>query len=254
MKFVSLFSGVGGFDIGFERAGMQCVAMCELEPQARKVLDYHWPEVPKFKDVRDVGKHNLPVFDVLCGGFPCQDVSRANVKRKGFEGERSGLWGEFARIICETKPRWIVVENVAGLLSVNDGWDFGCVLSDLAGSGYDAEWRVLRAADVGLPHLRERIFIVAYPASIGCTSPKIFLHSNYKGFTETAVGGWRARYTYSDNGKLWKVPDFEFLRMDDGVSDELDRKRYALLGNALIPQLVQWIGERILSVEAGSNG
>lgn len=160
-KFVSLFSGIGGFDLGFERAGMQCVAQIEIDSQARDVLSRHFPDVPKFKDVTDVGHHNLPAADVVCGGFPCQDVSIAG-RRAGLVGERSGLWFEFHRVLTELKPKWVVIENVPGLLSSNGGRDFATVLRGLVNIGYRVVWRVLDAQYFGVPQRRRRLFIVGH--------------------------------------------------------------------------------------------
>jgi len=147
MKFGSLFSGIGGFDLGFERAGMQCAWQVEIDEACNKVLEKHWPAVKRYRDVREVGKHNLESVDLICGGFPCQDVSFAGL-RKGLEGKRSTLWSEFYRIICEIKPRWIVAENVLGLLSSDNGQFFGNILRDLAEGGYDAECHIIPASFV----------------------------------------------------------------------------------------------------------
>ena len=160
VKFISLFSGIGGLDLGLERAGMSCVAQVEIDPFCQKVLTKHWPDVPKFKDVRDVGKHNLPAADLICGGFPCQPHSYAG-KRKASADERD-LWSEFSRIIGECQPAWVVAENVPGLLSSEAGRFFGGVLRDLAASGYDAEWQSIPVAAFGAPHIRERVFILAH--------------------------------------------------------------------------------------------
>jgi DNA (cytosine-5)-methyltransferase 1 len=157
----SLFSGIGGFELGFERTGkIQTIWQVEIDEYCRRVLGSHWPTVSRYSDVREVGAHNLARVDILCGGFPCQDISNAG-KRAGIDGERSGLWSEYARIIRELRPRYVVVENVAALLG--RGMERG--LGDLAACGYDAEWQSIRASDVGAPHRRERIWIVAYPAS-----------------------------------------------------------------------------------------
>jgi DNA (cytosine-5)-methyltransferase 1 len=153
----SLFSGIGGIDLGFERAGHDIAWQVEIDPWCREILSKHWPQVPKFEDVTQVGADNLSPVDVLAGGFPCQDVSNAG-KRAGIEGARSGLWSEFDRIICDLRPRYVFVENVPGLLV--RGMDR--VLGDLAAAGYDAEWEVLSAADVGAPHLRKRVWIIAH--------------------------------------------------------------------------------------------
>lgn len=157
----SLFSGIGGLELGLERAGMQVIWQVEKDPYCLKVLARHWPNVERYEDVKEVGRHNLQPVDLICGGFPCQDVSLAG-KRAGLQGERTTLWREFARIIRELRPRWVLAENVPGLLSSDKGMFFGQVLRDLAACGYDAEWQVLPAAAFGAPHKRDRVFIVAY--------------------------------------------------------------------------------------------
>jgi len=160
MKFGSLFTGVGGFDLGFERAGMECVWQVEFDKACQSVLKKHWSETELFDDVRTVGKHNLKPVDVICGGFPCQDVSIAG-KRAGLAGERSGLWHEFARIIDELEPKWVVIENVPGLLSSNKGRDFATVIRWLAERGYGVAWRILDSQYFGVAQRRRRVFIVA---------------------------------------------------------------------------------------------
>jgi len=162
MKFISLFSGIGGFDLAFERAGMECVAVCEIDKNAQSVLRRHFPKAELFDDVRKVGKetHGRKTIDLVCGGFPCQDVSIAG-RRAGLAGERSGLWFEFARIIDEIEPRWVVIENVPGLLSSNKGQDFAVIVQWLAERGYGVAWRVLDAQFFGVPQRRRRVFIVA---------------------------------------------------------------------------------------------
>jgi DNA (cytosine-5)-methyltransferase 1 len=160
MKFGSLFSGIGGFDLGFERAGMECVWQCEIDPKASEVLAKHWPNVKRYSDVREIGKHNLEPVDVICGGFPCQDLSIAG-KRAGLAGGRSGLWFEFARIIDEIEPKWVVIENVPGLLSSNSGKDFAVLLRWLVERGYGVCWRVLDSQYFGVAQRRRRVFIVA---------------------------------------------------------------------------------------------
>ena len=164
MRVLDLFSGIGGFSLGLERAGMKTVAFCEIEPFPRAVLRKHWPEVPCYDDVRTLTAERLSangIFpDVICGGFPCQDISLARAGA-GIAGERSGLWSEYARLIGELRPHYAIVENVAALLS--RGLDV--VLGDLAALGYDAEWHCIPASAVGAPHRRDRIWIVAYPNS-----------------------------------------------------------------------------------------
>jgi DNA (cytosine-5)-methyltransferase 1 len=165
VKVLSLFSGVGGLDLGFEWAGFETVCFCEIEEFPRKVLNKHWPNVPIIEDVRNVTKESVPRVDVIIGGFPCQDISYAG-KGAGIdydlseqEGTRSGLWWEYWRTIRELRPRYVVAENVSAL--TNRGLDI--VLGSLAQIGYDAEWQIVSAAGVGAAHIRERIFIVAYP-------------------------------------------------------------------------------------------
>lgn len=159
MKYGSLFSGIGGFDLGFERAGMECSWQCEIDPKATDVLEHHWKNVKRYTDVKSITKHNTEPVDLICGGFPCQDVSIAG-KRKGLDGERSGLWFEFARIIDELEPGWIVIENVPGLLSSNKGRDFAIIIRWLEERGYGVCWRVLDSQYFGVAQRRRRVFIV----------------------------------------------------------------------------------------------
>ena len=171
-QVLDLFSGIGGFSLGLERTGgFKTAAFCEIEEFPRRVLKKHWPDVRIYKDVRELNAQRLAddgiIPDVITGGFPCQDISVAG-KQGGIEAERSGLWGELCRLIGDIRPRFAIVENVANLLSgpseQRGGW-FGKVLGDLAQIGFDAEWEVISAKDVGCPHLRERVWIVA---NAGC--------------------------------------------------------------------------------------
>ena len=157
LRFISLFAGIGGFDLGFERAGMQCVAQVEKEKKSLKTLSCHWPDVPRFDDVCTVGKHNLPECDVICGGFPCQDLSIAG-KRSGLAGKRSCLFYEMGRITNELRPSILVWENVGGLLNSNRGIDFLSVLSELDRIGYCGGWTVLDARFFGVAQRRRRVF------------------------------------------------------------------------------------------------
>jgi DNA (cytosine-5)-methyltransferase 1 len=171
VNYLSLFSGIGGFDLGFDRAGMQCVCQVEFDKHAASVLEKHWKPVTRYKDVRYVRHESgrssrnwewwdwLPDVDVVTGGFPCQDVSIAG-RRAGLAGERSGLWFEFYRILAETRPQWVVVENVPGLLSSNGGRDFAIILRGLVELRYGVAWRVLDAQYFGLAQRRKRVFIV----------------------------------------------------------------------------------------------
>jgi DNA-cytosine methyltransferase len=156
VTFGELFAGIGGFSLGLERAGMECKWQVEIEPYATAVLKKHWPEVPKHDDVKTFPPEGDYSVDLICGGFPCQDISVAG-KGAGLAGARSGLWNEFARIIGELRPRYVIVENVAALLTRG----MGTVLGDLSTLGYDAEWHVIPASAVGAPHRRDRVWIVA---------------------------------------------------------------------------------------------
>ena len=151
-----LFSGIGGFDLGLERAGHEILWQVEWDSYCQKVLAKHWPDVPCHGDIHEVGSHNLEKVDIICGGFPCQPVSVAG-KKKGQDDER-WLWPEFGRLICDLRPKYVLVENVPGLLVRG----MGDVLGDLSKFGYDAEWGTVSAASVGAPHLRKRIFIIAH--------------------------------------------------------------------------------------------
>lgn len=160
LKVFDIFSGSGGYSRGFEQAGMETVAFCEYEDYAKKVLSKHWPTIPIYDDIRDVYHNTLQDdginFDVICGGFPCQDISIAGKNKGIIEGERSGLWREFKRIIDETKPKYAVIENVSALLS--RGLDV--ILQDLAEIGYDAAWTMLDTQYFGLPQRRRRVYIL----------------------------------------------------------------------------------------------
>lgn len=220
MRFISLFSGVGGFDLGFERAGMECVAQVEFNKQAADALKYHWGKVPHYEDVRHVGKANLPAADLICGGFPCQDVSVAG-KRTGLAGKRSGLWFEFHRIITECNPGWVVIENVPGLLSSNDGRDFAVLLAGLTGiipsipvggwknSGfargykhlYRVGWRMLDAQYDGLAQRRKRVFIIAnLAAALGNPTQVLFERESSAWDTPPSRETRQGNPTYSIKG------------------------------------------------------
>jgi DNA (cytosine-5)-methyltransferase 1 len=163
----SCFSGIGGLELGLEwTGGFETKWQIEWDEAASKVLEKHWPDVERKKDIRNVDFKQLQKVDVICGGFPCQDVSRAG-KRAGITGDRSGLYVELLRAIRMVRPRFAIVENVAAL--INDGLD--TVLGDLATQGNDTEWDCLSACELGAPHTRERVFILAYPNSDTRTQP-----------------------------------------------------------------------------------
>lgn len=229
MTVGSLFSGIGGLDLGLERAGMEIRWQVEIDKFCRKVLEKHWPDVRRYGDIRELTGDELERVDLICGGFPCQPVSLAG-KRCGQEDER-WLWPEMARIIRMVRPRYVLVENVPGLLVRG----MGDILGDLASLGYDAEWQVLPAAAFGAPHIRERVFIVAYSDSQRCNGrPCIFPASR----TERKLS------TQRDNP--WAV-ESGVGRVAYGVPNRVYRLR--ALGNAVVPQVAEWIGRRIIKEE-----
>lgn len=155
----SLFSGIGGIELGLERTrGFKTIWHSEVDPYASAILKKRWPKVPNLGDITKVKWEEVEKPDLLCGGFPCQDISYAGKGAGIKEGTRSGLWSYFVEAIRHLRPKFVVVENVAALL--NRGLDI--VLGDLAKIGYDAEWQLLGACSVGAPHHRHRIFILAY--------------------------------------------------------------------------------------------
>ena len=239
LKVLDLFSGIGGFSLGLERTGgFETVAFCEIEPFCRKVLAKHWPHVRQYEDVRELTAKRLEAdgisVDVICGGFPCQDVSMAG-HRAGLAGARSGLWTEYCRLVRELQPRFIIVENVSGLLSLG----IETVLGDLAAVRYDAEWHSIPATAVGAPHIRDRVWIVAYPAD---QSSEAGLESIQAGRLSRELGRVLGRVRFQRLDK----PDV--LRVDDGLSPNLDGNE--ALGNAVVPQIPEIIGHAILQARA----
>lgn len=163
LRVASFFAGIGGFDLGFERAGMRTVWQCEIKPFCLDVLERHWPGIPRGTDIRLVQPQEIPEADLWAGGFPCQDISLARMgPRNGLQGSQSGLFFEFARLLEARRPKIVILENVAGLLSSNEGRDFGLVVRTLADLGYGVAWRVLDSRYFGVPQSRTRVFIVGY--------------------------------------------------------------------------------------------
>lgn len=237
MRIGSLFSGIGGLELGLERAGLgHVVWQCEIDPYCREVLARHWPEAKRFEDVREIDS-SAPAVDILCGGFPCQDVSVAG-KRAGLAGERSGLWFEFARIVRELRPRYVVVENVPGLLTGG----LGDVLGELAASGYDAEWDCVPASAVGAPHRRDRVFILAYPDAAHRAGDGVSC-----GPTTERIGAWDARCGGNAEPGWWAAEP-NVGRVADGVPRRSQRLK--ALGNAVVPQCAEVVGRVIARMEA----
>ncbi len=162
LKVASFFAGIGGFDLGLENAGMSVVFQCEINKYCQSVLKQHWPNVVLRDDIKKLSAKEIPKSEVWCGGFPCQDLSLANQgKRQGLKGERSGLFYKYSELICEKRPRWIIIENVPGLLNSHSGEDFKVLLQALDELGYGVSWRVFDAKYFGTPQRRRRVYIVA---------------------------------------------------------------------------------------------
>jgi len=266
-RLLDLFSGIGGFSLGLERSGgFKTVAFCEIEKFPRQVLAKHWPGVPIYEDVRTLTAARLAAdgigVDAICGGFPCQDISTAG-KGAGIAGERSGLWSEYARLIGELRPLYVIVENVAALL----GRGLDRVCGDLAALRYDAEWHCIPASAVGAPHRRDRLWLVGHTNDK--SQPTCTKHDEASGMSRVvayAISGRQSgsrqpvhalhpapRITrqaidafYGRVAGQWAVePDVG--RVAYGVSDRMDRLK--ALGNAVVPQIPELIGRAILAAE-----
>ena len=225
----SLFSGIGGLDLGLERAGMKVIWQSELDPYASRVLAKHWPDVPNLGDITKVDWSAVERPDLICGGFPCQPWSVAG-RRLGKEDER-WLWPEFAGCVRHVRPDYVLVENVPGLLVGG----LGDVLGGLAEMGFDADWACLPAAAVGAPHLRWRVFVLAY--------------SSGKGLQGLYQAGRRIHLQSAppDSRRQWSTePDM--ARVANGLPHRVDGRipRTKALGNAVVPQVAEYIGRLIV--------
>lgn len=268
LKVLDLFSGIGGFSLGLERTGgFETTCFCEIDEHAKKVLRKHWPDVPVISDVRNFLARNGE-YDVICGGFPCQDISIGG-RQKGIKnGTRSGLWFEFKRLISEIKPRYAIIENVAAIR--NNGLE--CVLQDLYEIGYDCEWHCITARAVGHLHQRDRMWIIAYPRGQRqheCARQERYVSIDEEREIEEAYKIRKQcltelikvrtllsrgalsnfRNSYSSTGAAVS----ELRRVLNGVPEGLDerrrKQRIKQLGNAVVPQIPQLIGEAILEYE-----
>lgn len=245
---LSLFSGIGGLDLGLTRAGLRVVGQVEADPLCRSILARHWPEVARHDDVRTCSRWwnscPRPAVDVVAGGFPCQPFSIAGHRRG--TGDQRWLWPAMADTIRDLRPRYVLVENVPGLL----GSGMGAVLGDLAGLGFDADWSIVSACAVGAPHVRRRLFILAYSVrelgSLGVAD---------SGARQAAVG--RPICGLGCRPGPWGHPVDGLLaaergsrRVVDGVPDRLESACVRALGNAVVPQVATRIGQLLMAVEA----
>lgn len=308
----STFSGVGGLDLGLERAGMSIKWQAESDEWCRRVLARHWPDTYIYEDVSriysgqereggqprirggdftdangsDLGQQPSPNgIDLLCGGFPCQDLSIAG-KKEGLSGERSKLFFEYARIADELKPKWLLLENVTGLLSASKGRDYAILLATLAEIGYSVSWRVADARYFGVPQRRRRVFIVGYFGDDGSRAA-LSLGAGGEGDIKAGACSWqkaaaRARSGTEEAGQLastlqttchdWSRSDnFNIVNQEselrrltpvecerlmswpdnwtaiDGDKTPLSR-RYKACGNGVVSNVAEWIGRRIMAI------
>lgn len=294
MRVLSLFAGIGGFDLGLERAGMEIVGQVEIDPYCQKVLAKHWPDVKRMGDIHDVRGDEFGAVDLVCGGPPCQPVSSAG-KRQG-EDDARWLWPEMVRIILAVRPRYALMENPLGLF---DQGRLGIPIGELAEGGYDTEWDCIPAAAVGAHHLRDRVWILAYPRHDGRCAEREQQQAQWAKVADPGGAGsladaeskrWRTRrqrrsfasgqgqreralqaVADADGSRLegrvlgrkragecalgasggteqdrW-LPEPELGRVAHGIPHRVDRLRG--LGNAVVPQIVEWIGRRIMEVD-----
>lgn len=227
MRVLSLFSGIGGLDLGLERAGMTIVAHSEIDSYASRVLAKHWPGVPNVGDITKADWSDwVGLVDVIAGGFPCQDVSRAGRRVGVVDGIKSGLFREVVRAVRDLRPRYVLLENTATLTANG----LGEVLWQLAALGYDAEWECLSAAAFGANHIRDRMFVVAYP------------RGGRYGAQEKAVFARRAGVEPSS----WWAVEPGIRRVDDGPATRLHKSRKRALGNAVVPQVAEYVGRLVV--------
>ena len=257
----SVFSGIGGIDLGLERTGgFETHWFIEKDAHCQKVLTRHWPDVPIFGDIHEVEADDLPPVDMIAGGYPCQPFSVAG-SRGGTDDPRH-VWPEMRRLVRLLRPRYVLIENVPGHLSMG----FGDVLSDLAALGFNAEWGVVSAADVGATHLRKRLFGVADSSSQRLSIRQgqpgdnaVQRTTAQRGGGDGNQGGWDAQprlglHPHGVAGRVgearWPAPpgdeqhDWEPPRTCEGSPGRPAELK--ALGNAVVPQVAEWIGHLIL--------
>ena len=233
MTHGSLFSGIGGFELGAEMAGIETVWSCEIEAWNRKLLKQKFPNTIQYDDIRSLTRPSR--VDIISGGFPCQDISNAG-KMVGLDGERSGLWGEMFRVICDVRPKYVIIENSPNLAFL--GLDR--VLSGLASAGYDAEWQTISNHAFGFPHWRKRIYIIAYSVPRGLqvrVSGHGGVGSVFREWTPNQACG------LSFAQRIHQIPTHPNMRNGDGVSNWV--QRVGGLGNAVNPAVARYLFECI---------
>ena len=250
MTHGSLFSGIGGFDLGAERAGLQNLWACEIDEFKQQILHKHFPDTQIYSDIKTI---NPPYVDVISGGFPCQDISQAQFRYKnnrygnyGIKGERSGLWSEYARVIRCVRPKYVIIEN-SPMLPIRG---LEVVLCDLAAAGYDAEWQTLSAKAFGFPHLRKRCFVVAYSMQGRRNRDNRYFPNLEKLYqrqppTETIV----------PVPPTWDFPqrDDKYIRESNGLLRKLYRRRIAACGDAVIPTITEYLFRALVEFDKEQN-
>jgi len=241
VRIGSCFAGIGGWELGLERAIPNSHTIWQVEQNTfcQSILKKHWPNATIFDDVCTVGAHNLEKIDLLCAGFPCQDLSMAGQKKGIYDGEKSSLFWQLHRIIGELRPRIICLENVANIIRLG-GTD---VVGALTQIGYDCEWTVIRSgADFGAPHQRKRWFCVAYS--------NLSRHEKQHEPIMLEQGGGFGSGDCKDGGihirNYWKQETHppRLCSVDDGIPNRLAKLK--ALGNAIVPQASEWIGHQIV--------
>ena len=272
MKLLDLFSGIGGFSYGLEKTGFQTVAFCEMDKYCKLVLQKHWKGVKIYNDVKEITKERLETDgvelpEIITGGFPCQPFSVAG-KKQGTSDDRH-LWPEMFRIIQEFTPRWIIGENVRGIVNIQDGMVFETVCTDLEGEGYEVRAFNIPAAGVGAPHRRERIWIVAHSKSIESDVGKgrqyqeererqLQIRGKNSDDANTdgeRLQGYRSEYELRNSeeeeqtsGNSWWSAEPNVGRVANGIRGRVHRLKG--LGNSIVPKIAEEIGKAIMEAEA----
>ena len=250
MRMLDLFSGIGGFALAAEWVWgdeLDITGFCEIEKYAQKVLQKNFPGVPIYDDITKLNGKDFKNIDLITGGFPCQDNSHAKQwgnKRLGLDGKKSGLWSEMWRLCSKIRPKYIIIENVPGIITVNDGRDFRRILCDFAEGGYNAQWNCPYASSIGTPHHRARMFMVAYTDSNRLQ--EIFDWESLIHETKRKKIVRNIARTDVMVGNYW-ASEPEPLRVLNGIPSRVDRLKG--LGNAIVPQVAALIMERIKNAQ-----